>query len=255
MILHAQEAGRGPAVAVLHGLFGAGTNFGALQRRLAPDYRVVTLDARNHGASPHGPAMDYRAMAEDVAETLAALGVEDAAVIGHSMGGKTAMALALTRPASVRRLLVADIAPVRYPPHFRDIAAAMRAIPVRAGLTRTEIDAALAEVAPDLRVRAFLSLNLRLGAAPGWRIGLDEITAALPDIEGWEVAGRYDGPTLVLAGERSDYVRPEHRPAFTALFPHARFATVRDAGHWLHSDAPDAFLAIVRAFLKPLAAA
>ena len=252
MILHALDAGQGPAVVVLHGLFGAAANFGVLQRRLRDEYRVVALDARNHGASPHDPRMDYAAMAADVADTLNAMGTGPAAVIGHSMGGKTAMALALARPDLVSRLLVADVAPVRYEPHFRVIAAAMQAVVLHPGLTRAEVDAALAEAAPDPRVRLFLSTNLRLGAAPAWRIGLDEIAAALPAIEGWEAAGSYDGPVLVLAGERSDYIRPEHRALFTALFPQARFATLRDAGHWLHADQPDAFVATVRAFLAPL---
>ncbi len=252
MILNAIEAGQGPPVVILHGLFGAAANFGVLQRRLRDGYRVVALDARNHGASPHDPAMDYRIMAADVAETLAALNTGPAAIIGHSMGGKIAMALALARPDLVRRLLIADVAPVRYPPHFRDIAAAMQAIPLTPGLTRAAVDQALTTAAPDQRVRTFLSTNLRIGADPAWRIGLDQIAAALPAIEGWDQTGTYDGPTLVLAGERSDYIRPDHRPLFTALFPHARFATLRDAGHWLHADAPEAFLATVRAFLQPL---
>ena len=257
MILHALEAGAGPAVVVLHGLFGAAANFGALQRRLRDDFRVITLDARNHGNSPHAPGMDYATLAADVAETLDAAGVAGVALIGHSMGGKIAMALALARPDLVTRLLVADVSPVRYPPHFRDIAAAMRAIPLHPGLSRAAVDAALADAAPDPRVRLFLSTNLRLGNAaagtgPAWRIGLDEIAEALPDIERWDEAGRYDGPVLVLSGDRSNYVLPEHRALFAALFPHVRFAALRDAGHWLHADQPDAFLQTVRAFLEPL---
>lgn len=254
MILHALDAGTGPGVVVLHGLFGAASNFGALQRRLHDRYRVLVPDARNHGASPHDPAMDYATMAADVAETMTSLGMGPAAVIGHSMGGKIAMALALSRPDLVRRLLVADVAPVRYPPHFRDIAAAMRAIPLAPGLTRAEVDAALTDAAPDPRVRLFLATNLRLHPRPVWRIGLDEIAAALPAIEGWDAAGTYDGPVLALAGERSDYIVPAYRPLFQALFPQVRFATLRGAGHWLHADAPEAFLATVEAFLKPLPA-
>lgn len=258
MILHAVESGAGPAVVILHGLFGAAANFGVLARRLREEYRVIALDARNHGASAHAAGMTYGTMAADVAETLAAMGVAGAAVVGHSMGGKIAMALALSRPGLVARLLVADVAPVRYPPHFREVAAAMQAIELHPGLTRAEVDRGLAEAAPDPRVRLFLSTNLRLGSAgsaPAWRIGLDEIAAALPDIARWDEVGRYDGPTLVLSGDRSDYVLPEHRPLFMALFPHARFAALRDAGHWLHADQPEAFLATVRAFLAPMRAA
>ena len=252
MILHHAEAGTGPAVALLHGLFGAGGNFGAVQRRLAERFRVIALDLRNHGASPHDADVSYDAMAADVLQTLGALGALPAAVLGHSMGGKVAMRAALAQPDAVRRLLVADIAPVRYPPHFRGIAAAMRAVELRPGLTRREADQALAAAVDTPALRAFLLQNLKLGAAPAWRIGLDEIAAGLPDIEGWEAPpdAAYPGPVLALAGDRSDYVRPEHRAAFRALFPAVRFATLRDAGHWMHADQPEAFTATAAGFLK-----
>ena len=251
MILNVSEAGAGTPVVLLHGLFGSQSNFGVLARRLAADYRTVSLDLRNHGGSPHAPGMSYAEMAADVVDTLDARGIGEAAVVGHSMGGKVAMRLALTAPARVRRLLVADIAPVRYPPHFRTIAAAMQAIPLRPGLLRSEADAALQASAPDPAVRGFLLQNLRFGSAPAWRIGLDHIVQGLPDIEGWDAPDEaYDGPVLVLRGERSDYVQPEHRPAIRALFPRARFLALRDAGHWLHADAPDAFLSVVQEFLS-----
>lgn len=249
MILRAIRRGEGPAVILLHGLFGAASNWGRVQRDLADGHTVLALDARNHGGSAHAAAMDYPVMAQDVLETMDAEGLVDAAIIGHSMGGKTAMHLALAAPHRVRRLLVADIAPVPYPPHFRDIAAAMLAIPLRPGLTRAEASAALESTAPDPAVRSFLLQNLKFGDAPAWRIGLSEIAHALPAIEGWAASGQYEGPTLLLRGERSDYVRPEHRPLVRALFPQAGFATLRGAGHWLHADAPEAFLATAAALL------
>jgi esterase len=248
MILRCVRMGEGPAVVLLHGLFGSASNWGRIQRRLAETRTVLAMDLRNHGSSPHDPAMTYPDMAEDVAETMAEHGVGAAGVLGHSMGGKVAMQLALARPALVARLLVADVAPVRYEPHFRVIAAAMRAMPLTPGLGRAEASTALEASTPDPAVRGFLLQNLRFGAPPAWRIGLDEIAAALPEIEGWPGQGRYDGPTLVLRGERSDYVLPEHRPLFRALFPAARFVTLRDAGHWLHADAPEPFLATVSSF-------
>ena len=251
MILHGAEAGDGAPVVLLHGLFGSQSNFGALARRLAVDYRVMSLDLRNHGGSPQGPGMTYADMAEDVAETLDARGTGPVALVGHSMGGKVAMQVALTAPTRVRRLLVADIAPVRYPPHFRTIAAAMQAIPLHPGLLRAEADAALQPSVLDPAVRGFLLQNLRFGSAPAWRIGLDHIARSLPDIEGWDApAATYDGPVLMLRGERSDYVQLEHRPAIRALFPRARFLALRDAGHWLHADAPEAFLSVVQEFLS-----
>jgi len=256
VILQAVEAGSAlgeePPVVLLHGLFGAAANFAAIQRRLAAARRVIAFDLRNHGASPHDPAMSYSAMAADVLDSLTAMGVPQAALIGHSMGGKVAMQAALLRPDRVTRLLVADIAPVRYDPAFRDIAEAMLTLPLDAGLTRAAADAALATAVPDAAVRGFLLQNLRFGLAPSWRIGLREIAENLPAIEGWDAPpdAHYAGPVLMLRGERSDYIRPEHRPAVRALFPMARFTTLKGAGHWLHADAPDAFVAVAEAFLS-----
>jgi len=250
MILHAVESGAGAPVALLHGLFGQAANFGTLQRRLSATHRVIALDLRNHGASRHAPAMTYPAMAEDVLETLRERGALPAALVGHSMGGKVAMMAALEAPAAITRLLVADIAPVRYPPAHDDLAAAMAAMPLHAGLTRAEADAALAAVA-EPAVRAFLLQNLRLGADPRWRIDLAAIAAALPRLEDWPERDvlPYAGPTLFVAGARSAYIRPEHRAPIRALFPRARFLTLKDAGHWLHADNPAGFAAVVEAFL------
>lgn len=250
MRLHTIRMGQGSPVVLLHGLFGAAANWGRVQRALAATHDVLALDARNHGGSGHDPDTSYASMAEDVAETLATEGVSSAAVVGHSMGGKTAMRLALAHGTLVSRLLVADVSPVSYGPHFNAIAAAMQAIPLRPGLTRAEASADLEAVAPDPALRGFLLMNLRFGDPPAWRIGLDEIAAGLGAIQSFEGAGTYGGPVLVLRGERSDYVLPEHRPLFRALFPHVRFATLRDAGHWLHADAPDAFIATAGAFLR-----
>jgi len=250
MILHAVEFGAGSPVALLHGLFGQAANFGVLQRRLAASHRVIALDLRNHGASRHAPGMSYPGMAEDVLETLRERDALPAALLGHSMGGKVAMMAALEAPAAVARLLVADIAPVRYPPAFRDLVAAMAAIPLHPALTRAEADAVLAPFA-EPAVRAFLLQNLRFGAAPRWRIDLAAIAAGLPRLEDWPERDvvPYAGPTLFVAGARSDYIRPEHRPAIRALFPAARFLTVKDAGHWVHADNPAGFIAVVQAFL------
>jgi esterase len=249
VILHAADVGEGPPSVLLHGLFGTATNFATIQRRLAVGRRVLAFDLRNHGRSGHDPAMTYPLMAADVIETMHAHGVEQAALVGHSMGGKVAMHAALRYPERVTRLLVADIAPVAHPPRYNAIAEAMLSMPLRPDLTRAAGDEWLARSVPDPAMRAFLLSNLRFGASPGWRIGLAEIVAALPEIEGWSASGVYDGPTLVLRGENSDYVLPEYRPLFRALFPKARFATLRAAGHWLHADQPEAFITTLNAFL------
>ena len=250
MILNAVQAGEGPPVVLLHGLFGAARNFGAVQRAIAPRFRVVALDMRNHGDSPHAPDMRYSTQAADVRETLLSLGVEKAAVIGHSMGGKAAMAMALRWPDQVGRLMVADIAPVAYQHGNEAIARAMAAIPLTPSLARQNADAALAHAVGRPDIRAFLLQNLRFGQTPHWRIGLAEIAAAISDLEGWiDLPGSYAGPTVFVTGANSDYVLPEHRPIIRSRFPNARFVAVKNAGHWVHADNPAGFLSMVEAFL------
>jgi pimeloyl-ACP methyl ester carboxylesterase len=257
MILHGREmgAGAGAPLVLLHGLFGQAANFAAVQRHLARRVRVIALDLRNHGASGHDARMDYAAMAEDVLATLHARHALPAIVFGHSMGGKVAMQVALMAPAAVSRLAVGDIAPVVYAPAFRAVAAAMQAVPLRPGLTRAEAEAVLAETVADARVRAFLLQSLSLVPVPAWRLNLPAIAAALPQIEGWETppgAPGFAGPTLFIAGARSDYIRPEYRPAIRALFPAARVVTLKNAGHWLHADNPAGFVAVLEAFAAPV---
>ena len=246
MRLHTVVSGAGAPVVLLHGLFGSARNLGNLARALAPRHRVLAMDQRNHGESAHDPAMDYPTLAADVLETMTLEGALPAAVVGHSMGGKTAMQLALTAPAAVSRLVVADIAPVPYPSHFGGYVPAMQA--VLPAMSRAQADAALAAAVPDPGVRTFLLGNFRPGL--GWRVGLDEIGRGLPAIEAWPgLGGRYDGPTLFVTGARSDYVHPEAWPVIAALFPCVRYATIENAGHWLHADQPAAFNAAVGAFL------
>ena len=252
MILHAREMGQGPPAALLHGLFGSARNLGVVQRALAPRWRTIALDMRNHGASPHAAAMHYPAMAADVRETLAARDALPAVLLGHSMGGKAAMRLALEAPEAVRALLVADIAPVAYRHDNARVAEAMQAMPLTPGMTRAAAEVALADAVPDAAMRSFLLQNFVPGAAPEWRIGLAEIAAAMRDIEGWPMpppGAVYRGPTLFVTGEHSDYLRPEHRPVVRTLFPAARFVSLKRAGHWLHVDQPAAFVAVVEGFL------
>lgn len=253
MILANTEAGSGPPVILLHGLFGAGQNWGAIRKALSPQFRVLTPDLRNHGTSPHAADMSYAAMAADVIETMDAAGLDQAAILGHSMGGKVAMTLALTHPGRVSRLVIADIAPVRYPPGLRGYIAAMQALPLTSGLTRKEADAALAATIPEAGIRAFLLQSLRLELdPPAWRLGLAELAASMPGVEDFTAppGARYDGPTLVMRGEASRYIRPEHEPLFRALFPQARFVTIAKAGHWLHAENPTGFLAELEPFLQ-----
>ncbi|HEY4252118.1 MAG TPA: alpha/beta fold hydrolase [Roseomonas sp.] len=249
MLLNAVDAGAGPPLLLLHGLFGAAQNWGTIQSALAGDARVVALDLRNHGASPHDARMDYPAMAADVAETMDALGIPNATVLGHSMGGKVAMALALTRPARVDRLIVADIAPRSYGPANRAIVAAMQALPLEHNLTRKAADAALAASIAEPGIRAFLLQNLRFENPPYWRNGLAEIAAAMPVLEQFpDLGATYAGPAAFIRGSRSDYVRDDDLSAIQALFP-AVSVTAIAAGHWVHAENPGGFLEAVEPLL------
>ncbi|MBP0445199.1 alpha/beta fold hydrolase [Roseomonas sp. SSH11] len=253
MILNAVEMGEGRPLVLLHGLFGQARNFGALQRRLAAGgRRVIALDLPNHGSSPHVPVLDYRFMAQTVAEALAARGITQADVVGHSMGGKTAMMLALTMPQSIARLVIADIAPYAYPPRWTALIEAMRAVP--AGASRAEADALLAPVEEDAGVRAFI-LTSRMPDGSGWRIGLEGIAASMAEIMGWSPpqGASFEGPTLFVTGELSTYVRPENRPAIREIFPAVRFVSIKDAGHWLHAEQPDRFAAVLESFFPAAA--
>jgi pimeloyl-ACP methyl ester carboxylesterase len=191
-------------------------------------------------------------MAEDVLETLRARNALPCTLVGHSMGGKVAMAAALEAPGAITRLLVADIAPVRYPPAFRAFADAMASVPLEPGLTRIAADRVLAGTVDSPAIRAFLLQNLRFGDTPGWRLNLPVITASLNVLEDWPDLDEqaYLGPVLFASGARSDYIRPEHRPHIRALFPAAVFATLKNAGHWLHADNPEGFVSLVDAFVR-----
>jgi pimeloyl-ACP methyl ester carboxylesterase len=238
----------GPPLLIAHGLFGSARNWGAMAKRLAVGRRVVAVDMRNHGTSPWRPTHGYDDLAGDLAGEIAAFG-GPVDVLGHSMGGKAAMALALTRPALVRRLVVGDIAPVAYAHTQLPLIDAMRGLDLSVLTRRSEADLALQGAIPDAGVRAFLLQSLDM-AGRRWRLNLDVLAAEMPRIIGWPgIAGRFDGPVLVLAGARSEYVRPEHHAHFAAQFPAHRIVSVDGAGHWLHADRPAEVAALVREFL------
>jgi esterase len=239
-----------PPLLIVHGLFGSGRNWGAIARRMADSRRVITVDQRNHGDSFRADSQTYADMAGDLAEVIAGQG-GPMDVVGHSMGGKAAMVLALTRPRLVSRLVVADISPVTYKHSQSHLIDAMEALDLSAMTSRGEADRALAPAVPDEATRAFLLQSLDLKAVPPrWRLNLAVLRAEMTAITGWpEVSGNYAGRTLFLSGAESAYVRPEHRDAIRALFPHARFARIPGAGHWLHAEKPREFEASLRVFL------
>lgn len=251
MELSGIETGDGPPIVVLHGLFGSARNWNMIAKRLGATRRVHALDLRNHGASPWGEPMDYPAMAGDVAAYIEARGLGPCPVLGHSMGGKATMWLALSRPDLVSSMIAADIAPVTYGPTLLSYVKEMRSLDLSGMQRRSQAEAALSGAVPDPGVRSFLMQNLV--AEDGklrWRINLPVIEEHFGEIIGFpDTQARYDGPALFLDGERSDYIKPAYEPAIRRLFPDARIETIRDAGHWLHADQPEAVFEAIRAFL------
>jgi pimeloyl-ACP methyl ester carboxylesterase len=274
--LHARTHGEaGPRVVFVHGLFGQGKNWTTIAKGLADDHRVTLLDLPNHGHSPWTDRVDYVDMAELVAAELASFG-EPVTLVGHSMGGKVAMTLALRRPELLHALVVVDIAPVEYPLQggrtddedeeaspFAAFIDAMKAMDLDALDSRADADAALKAAVPSRMVRSFLLQSLvreGLGDDGGWRwrLNLDLLARDLGELRGFPdppAGATYDGPVLWIAGANSHYVLPRDRDRMDELFPATRLVRVKNAGHWVHSEQPEVFLETVRLFLDAVDAA
>jgi pimeloyl-ACP methyl ester carboxylesterase len=264
--LHTLALGdRGSLVVFAHGLFGQGRNWNQIGKALAhpsgahadraDPHRVLLVDLPHHGRSAWEDHFDYLQVADQVAQLLDA--GDPAALVGHSLGGKVAMVLALRHPELVERLCVVDVSPVTYDhlSQFEGYVAAMKGLDLDSLSRRSDADQALAESVPDATVRGFLLQNLRRdGDGWRWQVNLDVLGAALPEIGGWperELAGTqpYQGPVLWVAGARSDYITPAYAEAMERWFPSTRRVTVKDAGHWVHSEQPEVFLQVLRRFL------
>ncbi|MDQ2094758.1 alpha/beta fold hydrolase [Rhodalgimonas zhirmunskyi] len=247
-ILHGQPTDE-PALLIAHGLFGSGRNWGVIAKRLSDTRQVIAVDMRNHGASPRFERQRYEDMAQDLAEVIEAHG-GPVDVLGHSMGGKAAMALALSRPDLVNRLIVADIAPVAYSHSQMHNVEAMQALDLSQVDTRADAAEALSKLVEDPALVPFFlqSLDVR---EKRWRLNFEALARDMDAILGFpEFDTHFGGPTLFLTGANSDYVTPEHRPRIAALFPKARFVKLSGAGHWLHADKPREFEAALRAWLS-----
>ena len=256
----------GPRVVFLHGLFGQGRNFTTVAGRVAErGWRVTLLDLPNHGHSPWTERVDYTEMADAVAAELAALREADGGapvrLLGHSMGGKTAMTLALRRPELLAGLVVVDIAPVDYGgtggtngDEMAGYVGLMRGLDLAGITTRGEAEAALREGVPQDSTRAFLLQNLVRDKEAGWRwrLNLDVLDRDVQLLGGFPDPGTatYDGPVLWIAGAESSYVRDEHRARMDALFPSTRLVRFKGVGHWVHAQAPDLFVETVGRFLE-----
>ncbi|XP_051017296.1 protein ABHD11 [Acomys russatus] len=248
-----------PAIVFLHGLFGSKTNFNSIAKAMVQrtGRRVLTVDARNHGSSPHSTDASYEAMSQDLQGLLPQLGLMPCVLIGHSMGGKTAMLLALQKPDVVERLVVVDISPVGTTPgsYLGDFITAMKAVDIPEKVPHSQarklVDKQLSSVVKDPSVRQFLLTNLvEVDGRFSWRVNLDILAQHLDKILTFpQQLGSYPGPTLFLCGGNSKYVQPSHHSEIRRLFPQAQIQTVSNAGHWVHSDKPQDFMDAVNSFL------
>lgn len=256
MLLHHLHRGEGPPVILLHGLFGSAANLGMVARGLAGEFSVYSLDLPNHGLSPRREHMTYRDMAVDVAEFIDGQNLGPCHILGHSMGGKVAMQLALDAPEHVNKLVVADIAPVQYPPHHDHVLAGLDAVAAAAPTDRKSADAILSEHVKEAGVRAFLLKSWQKDEHDrwDWLINREAVKANYRHLGSPNIppapGAHHDGETLFIIGSESDYVRPEHREQILALFPGVQVKIIEGTGHWLHAEKPTAFNKLVLRFLS-----
>tara|TARA_R110000744_G_scaffold33507_4_gene78653 strand:+ start:4653 stop:5420 length:768 start_codon:yes stop_codon:yes gene_type:complete len=249
--LNYQQSGSGKDIILIHGLFGRLENLGMVAKVLAENYRVTSVDVRNHGDSFHDSVMDYPTMAQDIADVIQHLAINNAVVLGHSMGGKIAMELALTQPQLVEKLIVADIAPVEYPPHHNQIIAGLKSLDFSIISKRKEADEKLSEYVDNTGVRQFLLRNLSNNNGQlAFVCNIENIANNYPNImKTYQGKNSYQGPTLFIKGENSDYILPAHRNEILRLFPQSRARIIQGAGHWLHAEKTSAFNRSVESFL------
>jgi pimeloyl-ACP methyl ester carboxylesterase len=233
---------KGTPLLIAHGLFGSARNWNVIAKRMSATRPVVVVDMRNHGSSPWFDTHSYPELADDLAQVI----TSPMDVLGHSMGGKAAMVLALTHPQQVNRLVIADIAPVAYTHSQMGPIDALRSVDLSRVKSRADAIDQLAGMDTGLVQFLLQSLDVE---GQRWKLNLDVLAAQMDKIIGFpDVTGHYDGPTLFLSGANSDYVQHAHRATIKPLFPAARFAKIPDAGHWLHAEKPCKFGATLAAF-------
>ena len=255
LTLYSRKVGEnGPDFVVLHGLFGSGKNWRSFAGSLEEDFQVWTLDARNHGDSPHADSMSYQQMAEDVVRFFDENELENVILLGHSMGGKTAMQLALQFPDRIAALIVVDIAPVCYDHQQKQLKhiEAMQGLHLEAEMSRSDIEKKLALKIPEKRLLSFLMTNLyRQNGQFQWRIGLEQIAAGMPYLLNYpEVNSVFEGPVQFIGGENSAYLKFEYHALIRKKFPESRITMLKNCGHWLHIEQPAAFQKTVNEFLR-----
>lgn len=252
MNLFFRKSGNGKPLIILHGLFGSSDNWFSLAKVFSERYTVYAIDQRNHGQSPHSDEFNYPLLTEDLEGFLKMHLIENPFVIGHSMGGKTAMNLAIKNPATIEKLIVVDIAPKSYPVHHDKILEGLAAIPIDTLSSRTEADKILSEYVQDMSVRQFLLKNLSRNSEGKfeWKINIFAIEKHIEEIgEGMQYEGVFQKPALFVKGARSNYFKPGDDELILKLFPQAILKIV-DAGHWVQAEKPQEFVETVLNFLQ-----
>lgn len=253
MLLTNETRGEGACVVFLHGLFGSAANWRSVTRTLSAGYQTVALDLRGHGRSAAAGFASIAEMADDVAETLAALGLTAPILVGHSLGARVAMQLAISRALGVRGLVIVDMSNRRYNSGSEAVLAAMTAFDPAAFDRRSDASRALGEALGDATVGAFLATNLeRVGGGFAWRLDLPGLAKVLPGYAAALAEGAYKGPSLLVRGEHSSFVLDQDLDDLRVQFPELRAETVAGAGHWVHSEQPVVFTDLVQSFLASL---
>lgn len=253
MQLNHKTFGQGPPLLILHGLFGTLDNWQTLGKRWADQYTVVLIDQRNHGRSPHFDAHSYSLMAQDLKTFMEDNWMYEAHLLGHSMGGKTAMQFATSYPSMVDKLIVVDIGPKTYEGGHESIVKALNELDLTSIQDRKEADAFLAERIDDFGVRQFLLKNLTRNKDGGyrWKMNLPVLTKDYEAIlQNITVEEPFEGEALFIRGGRSDYIADEDLPLLRSYFPKSNLATINNAGHWVHAEQPDALFETVSTFLE-----
>jgi len=240
---------KSPPVMIVHGLYGSGRNWGVIAKRLSDQFFVITVDLRNHGDSPWLDTHNYHVMADDLVEVINSLNIKPN-IIGHSMGGKAAMVLALKRPNLVRNLIIADIAPVKYEHDQSQFIEAMQKVDLSKVEKRSDATLALSKFVEDKSLQNFFTQSLDI-KAKRWKLNLKVLQSEMSEILSFpKIESEFSGHSLFLKGEKSDYIKSEHRKLIKSLFTKARFATFKEAGHWLHAEKPREFESAARLFFS-----
>lgn len=248
-----KQKGEGEVVLLLHGLFGCLNNLTLLSNSLSDCFKVISIDLANHGDSKHNGMISHSSMTEDVLAIVAHLGIDEFSIVGHSLGGKVAMMIALKHPDKVNRLVVADIAPVAYPDLHLSVFEALSSIDLKKVTGKDQVSIFLKESGLDPKICSFLLQSLIQDAGNYmWRFDLNGLASSYQDLMGWvKSSHQYMGKALFVKGEKSNYVSSDKEPCIYEQFPKARIKTINHAGHWLHVERPKEFGGIVRDFLLP----